>query len=65
MSEGNYTKLRQRLGYKPTYSEREYSVVDRVVEFFSDGKKRKRISSQSNNTGARHNYRRAKKRMKS
>jgi len=32
MGEKNYTKLRQRLGYKPTYRGRKYRIIDREAK---------------------------------
>ena len=60
MGEKNYTKLRQRLGYKPTYRGRKY----RIIEFLRRGKWFNFKKQQIQNVAARYEYRQAKKKMK-
>ena len=64
MGEKNYTKLRQRLGYKPTYRGRKYRIIDRIIEFLRRGKLTSRKAQQRRNVTDRAIYREAKKKMK-
>jgi len=64
MGEKNYTKLRQRLGYKPIYKGRKYRIIDRIIEFLRRGKWTSRKAQQRRNIAARAIYREAKKKMK-
>lgn len=64
MSEKIYKHLRQRLKYKPSYKNRKYRLIDRIIKFFRTGKWRSVKKQQLKNVGDRAAYRKAKKGMK-
>jgi len=64
MSEKKWKELRQYLGYKPSYKNRRYSLIQKIVEFFRTGKWRTARRTQMMNTGHRRQYKLAKRAMK-
>ena len=64
MSEKNYRKLRQQLGYKPSYGKRDYRLTDKIIEILTSGRNKRRMVTSRQNVGAREVYRQEKKKMR-
>ena len=63
MSEKQYKYLRKKLGYKPSYKDRRYKLIPRIIEFLRRGKWQSVKRDQRINVGARRIYRQYKNKL--